>query len=584
MSTASTSTVVQGNSAPPPDETSSLRSKVIEILAGTANGCLTELGYHPGMPQRLQELERQNAQWQSENVKLFQDNQALNRALQERKSSQPDKTISALQTQIQVLRQEKSILMKQNHSLLAGQPVAYRNLLMEYTQFQEYYHRALQEIRTLRHNNALLSGRTPIQSPVTPGPAVLNLPIFGTHGAPPQVQKSPSSASPFPVPQNPHINSKQPTISVSGQQTPTIRNTQQIHPSASQAILHHLDPEKDINLPSSISRVSRSRPTSRPASSMSLSRPSPLPLPVITTAAALVKTENINQHDMTSYPPGPMSAPPTSQRHPFHSPVVEAPNSQKTCPLASNSTIPLRKYSLPSTLSCPTESFVFLPTPSALLQTSQTNPPTTQTIDGTVTPKDIMNDLPLSADVNSNEEQKPLPGSINALANHAHESVSPATPFEVVTPMNPTIDNPSSVTIVSTPPIESLKRPSLEELPIPKKPRLEEENNADRSVEPDVETVESPVNSVREENSENSEDEEIQVGPDGLRLVEDCLPALIEDDEENAEMKTCKLCTARFKLGYAAEPKPFVNATTEELVQHCISEHQSAWERLRNTV
>ena len=187
-----------------------MRSKVIEILASTANGCLTELGYYPGMPQRLQELERQNAQWQSENVKLFQENQALNRALHEHKGSQAEKTISALQAQIQVLIQEKSILMKHNNSLLAAQPVAYRALLKEYAQFQEYYQRALQEIRTLRHHNAVLSGRTSIQSPVTPGPAVSNLPVFCTQGSTPQVQKSPSSATSFPTtPQNPPVNSNQ---------------------------------------------------------------------------------------------------------------------------------------------------------------------------------------------------------------------------------------------------------------------------------------------------------------------------------------------------------------------------------------
>ncbi|KAG6890545.1 hypothetical protein C0992_000805 [Termitomyces sp. T32_za158] len=196
-----------------PKELPSLRSKVVEILAGTANNCLTELGYYPGMPQKLQELERQNAQWQLENVKLFQDNQALNHALQERKNSQQERTINALQAQIHALLQEKSMLLKQNQTLLTGQPAAYRNLLAEYSQAQEQYQHALQEIRTLRRNIAVLGGRTPVQSPVTPGPVVFHLPTYSPQGASPQIQRSSSSTGPFPVnSQNPAVNLKQSTI------------------------------------------------------------------------------------------------------------------------------------------------------------------------------------------------------------------------------------------------------------------------------------------------------------------------------------------------------------------------------------
>ncbi|KAG6873767.1 hypothetical protein C0995_011586 [Termitomyces sp. Mi166 len=598
MSTASTSAAVQGNGTPLSNEPPSLRSKVIEILAGTANGCLTELGYYPGMPQRLQELERQNAQWQMENVKLFQDNQVLTHALQERKGlqQQQEKTIHALQVQIQGLLQEKSMLMKDNQNLLAGHPAAYRKLLAEYKQFQEHYQRALQENKTLRLNNAVLS-RTPVQSPVTPGPLVFNPPIFGPQGAPsPQMQKPPSSAGPFPVvQQNLAVNPKQPTISLTSQEprqlvmgdqnyarksTLTMPNIEQAHLLASHMNMHNLHSDEDLNLPRSISRISRSQPSSRPTSSTSSSRLTPISLSVNTTPAALA---HIKQKDSVTYLSPPMSAPPIPQQHPFRSPpVVEVPSSQQARPLLLNSILPLRKYSLPTHLSHPMEPSVFVPMPSAL-QTSQPDTPMKRPIDSTATPKDAMNDTHSSADVNSNEEQKPLPRLINAPANHIPKSASPVTPFKAVTPMNATVDDPPPVAIVSISPIESLKRSSLtpEEFPTPKKPRLEEQENVDSSVESIADTVELPT---AEEDPGESEDEEIRVGPDGLRLVEDCLPDLIEDDEENAEMKTCKLCAARFRLGFTAEPKPFINATTEELVQHCLSEHQSAWERLRTTV
>lgn len=104
-----------------PATTPDLRSRVVEILSATANGCLTELGYFPGMPQRMIEIERLNAKWQSENIKLFQDNQKLARLLQESERSkaitgsddQRTRVMHALEEQVRVLKEEKTHLLKQ---------------------------------------------------------------------------------------------------------------------------------------------------------------------------------------------------------------------------------------------------------------------------------------------------------------------------------------------------------------------------------------------------------------------------------------------------------------------------------------
>ncbi|KAG6890544.1 hypothetical protein C0992_000804 [Termitomyces sp. T32_za158] len=243
---------------------------------------------------------------------------------------------------------------------------------------------------------------------------------------------------------------------------------------------------------------------------------------------------------MVNYLPAPLSAPPISQRHPFHlAHVVENPSSEKTRPVP-NSNIPLHNNSSPS-FSRLAEPSAFITTPSDIQITRPDLPVKRPVI---VMPKDTISD-PSSLDVNNNEEQKPSFGSMNTPVNHIHASASPVTPCEAVTPMNGTIEDPPPVTVVATPPIESLKRPSLvinvEELPTPKKPRLEEQKNVGDSAKSAGDTGELSLASA-EEDPEESEDEEIQVGPDGLRPVEDCLPDLIEDDEENAEMKLCKLC------------------------------------------
>jgi heme/copper-type cytochrome/quinol oxidase subunit 3 len=106
---------------------------------------------------------------------------------------------------------------------------------------------------------------------------------------------------------------------------------------------------------------------------------------------------------------------------------------------------------------------------------------------------------------------------------------------------------------------------------------------------------------------DEDEDDIVEVGPDGLRLVEDCISGLFgdEDEVEKGKGRYCKLClsvfisspirlfisllifysSARRTMGYRTDsPKPFVNATNDELQEHCLTEHAEAWETLRQTV
>ena len=61
----------------PPTSASQSRQNIVEILAGTTNDSLSELGCFPDFSQRFKELEDQNAQWRLENTKLYQDNVSL---------------------------------------------------------------------------------------------------------------------------------------------------------------------------------------------------------------------------------------------------------------------------------------------------------------------------------------------------------------------------------------------------------------------------------------------------------------------------------------------------------------------------
>lgn len=143
-------------------DSNDLRGRVVEILSGTANGCLTELGYYPGMPKKMQELEQVNAQWQQENIKLFQDNRSLARALQVQSERlklvtgpelQRLNAMRALEHKVQALVDERSELLKKNNALMANQPhnAEYGRLHAEYTKLSTTYGAALHEISQLRH-------------------------------------------------------------------------------------------------------------------------------------------------------------------------------------------------------------------------------------------------------------------------------------------------------------------------------------------------------------------------------------------------------------------------------------------------
>ena len=58
-----------------------MKTKVVELLSSTVNGCLSELGYYPGMQEQFQHLLQTNALLQNDNTKLYEDNRALARVV-----------------------------------------------------------------------------------------------------------------------------------------------------------------------------------------------------------------------------------------------------------------------------------------------------------------------------------------------------------------------------------------------------------------------------------------------------------------------------------------------------------------------
>ena len=137
---------------------SETRQKIVEILASTANGCLAELGYFPGMPQKLRELELQNKNWQTENVKLFEDNKRLMGMLNAQNESLkwvkvPDmekiQRIKDLEQENQALRIEREELLRRSIAE-GGQPLQQGQISYEHSNLLDTYRLAYNEVQRLR--------------------------------------------------------------------------------------------------------------------------------------------------------------------------------------------------------------------------------------------------------------------------------------------------------------------------------------------------------------------------------------------------------------------------------------------------
>ncbi|KAF9058066.1 hypothetical protein BJ165DRAFT_103887 [Panaeolus papilionaceus] len=150
-----------------PDAT---RQKIVEILANTANGCLSELGYYPGMTLRMQELEDLCAQ-QEKDIKrmkadqrrLLEDNYKLNTLAQTQATRLKDMGLTEIEkaSRLGKLEEEVQRLTAQKRELVQGrkmQDAGGKEVELSFTELQikhmdllESYRLAYAEVQRL-HN------------------------------------------------------------------------------------------------------------------------------------------------------------------------------------------------------------------------------------------------------------------------------------------------------------------------------------------------------------------------------------------------------------------------------------------------
>ncbi|OBZ76049.1 hypothetical protein A0H81_03887 [Grifola frondosa] len=65
-------------------------------------------------------------------------------------------------------------------------------------------------------------------------------------------------------------------------------------------------------------------------------------------------------------------------------------------------------------------------------------------------------------------------------------------------------------------------------------------------------------------------------------LLDDCIEANFEEDDEDEARRWCRMCRSRFQAGHTKEPPtPFVDASQDILADHCERVHPKGWEILK---
>ncbi|TFK88932.1 hypothetical protein K466DRAFT_598222 [Polyporus arcularius HHB13444] len=65
-------------------------------------------------------------------------------------------------------------------------------------------------------------------------------------------------------------------------------------------------------------------------------------------------------------------------------------------------------------------------------------------------------------------------------------------------------------------------------------------------------------------------------------VEEECIEANFDEDDDDESKLWCRMCRSRFKTGHTTEePTPFVNASQQQLIEHCETIHPRGWEILK---
>ncbi|PBK69682.1 hypothetical protein ARMSODRAFT_956465 [Armillaria solidipes] len=511
------------------------KNKVIEIIAGTANGCLAELGYYPTLHSDMQKSKAQNqfltnvlkerealiSKWQQENHKLWEDNRRLISLDTDIKSKTAE--IDTLKAEIMGKDMTIKELTRQVRGVPTREPDAYQNLLREY--------QALQEKHRATHNEKVILENTIAQ---------MKSMGFGANNQ--QGVAGPSSiarrnSAPIAQPTQLMAMSRR-----ASQPRPQPMPQQPVHPQAAQILPF---PRQHVQNPGLVAGwATNQQPQPMQRASQAIYVPSSTP------SQSLNPPLQISTHSLPSSV-GPSQMPPTPPMSAF-----PAQLSPSTAPSAMNIPVQVNQYLQISSSHQPP---LMQPFPSPQSQAPPAQSQTASLVQVPILPERP----PPQTQIQS--------GVVPPTPPVSHKSMSP----EAFPETKPVIDAAGNIASVSATGTESnnptLKRSASHEPPEPsKRAKLEQ--------------MEDPPLTTSVEVPTSYDDEVVEVDATGLRPISVVVEEMVISDEADPNIKHCLFCRARYDKGALKElPKPFVN-NPEEMEKHMFDAHPIVLDSLRKQI
>lgn len=534
-----------------------LRNKIIRLLSSTANGCLSELGYFPGMPEQYKQLLQANALLQNDNAKLYEDNRTLARVLARQNdrlafSAGGDelklKRFDEMRNKMESLTMELAILKRSNDiSVDRG----YRNLFAESQLSQAKTDALTRDYKRLRDNH----------------PELCN--FIASRGF--------SSVRQVPPGQRPLVQQTEKTGDMS-------------QPSANRNQRNVIDVPAEITSNYHLTHQVQRRPATDMIPRMPLAQNHVVRQASEGSSQIAQAVGPITSH---GYRPNPS----TSGMARASSDGARAPPVALSSDLKVSTVPPrlLNSNAQPSTslAIAPQHSPITLISPNHPGRTTfgfvqEWNPVTTQapqvpnvidlTADDDV-PAQVAVAVEVPAPITSGGDetrQSPIeePLSLRRSGYDMAGLQRPASRVESVA-----IDSPASSVG------EPLMKRSMSVMEGTQQQVVPENAPRKRSRTDDFV---HPSEVVHQVESRSSEDEDTGPGheeaAEGIALMsaEDCVAAIFTEDEEKENEQICSLCVLRYERGATEDlPKPYVQPSLDVLIAHCIDEHPMVWEKLR---
>ncbi|KAH7916284.1 hypothetical protein BJ138DRAFT_1108932 [Hygrophoropsis aurantiaca] len=543
-------------------EPADLRGKVVEILSGTTNGCLSELGYVPGMAERLQQATQQVASLQSENAKLFEDNRKLSntsRALNEHLTFAQANGSSQLAHLMRLLGQlkERDATLHKHQQLLSPNQ-AYQQLLAELQRLRNAHAETLSQLALLNDKyanlwnayHAVLPSSSSHQSSI---PFVPGRSLSYNQSRQPQHEKRASDGQVYliPTPAQDHARSlAAPSNPTRPNHPQALQQLQQLPanglPQRQPAQSHKMSEWPSAGIPpgrisgqvSPIQAVFPAQPTIPPSNGRPL-RP-PIVIPSTHTS--------YSGHRITSAPTSavprlpvmipPYSAPPVPTRA---IPPAAIDLTADSPPGPSGDPAPMTQP-----ISLPQNSVAISP-PTVL--------PHSQIVNGN---SSTIPSLPQSSVTSAASDPTSLLPQTQNVGTHSSSKESLLVLLQALDINLPPkeISHPSTQTLNDSASQTNSKRPR---------------DTADTELNLNTDDPYKKPRIVPEQCHED------------LRSKEDCVRMIFAEDGAVEDAFYCEICLARHELGLLSEaPDLEVKPDFDMLLKHCKEEHPTVWDDLRH--